>query len=185
MTSTDDKCQSKREALARIAQHEGQVARAGNADLSGEAIERYLGVLREALHSNGGYTKYSDPRVGYPRCCAFVYYCCLLAGFASPPKPIPEHRWTPGAVPAWRDWAVLPQNDPDFPPGDGQRKPPPGDIILFDRLLEDKDLDHIGVVVGVTRRVVVTAEENVRNKSDIFERPWGANTNGYIRLAGF
>jgi hypothetical protein len=184
MMSTDDKCQSKREALARIAKHEGQMALAGNEDLSGEAIEKYLGVFREAFNSNGGDTRYSDPRVGYPWCCAFVYYCCLQAGFTFPPKPILEHRWTLGAVPVWRDWAVLPQNDFYFPPGDCQRKPQPGDIILFDRLLEDKDLDHIGIVVDVTRRVVVTAEGNVRNKSGIFERPLGVNTNGYIRLAG-
>jgi hypothetical protein len=172
----------KRLALARIAEAEGRLALSGNEDLAGEAIEKYLAVFREAFNRNGGATDYTDRRVGYPWCCAFVYYCCLQAGFRFPPKPIPEHRWTLGAVPVWYDWAVLPANDFYFPADVGRRSPEAGDIILFSRLIEDKDLDHIGVVVAVTPTMLTTAEGNFHNRSGLFERPRAKNVHGYIRL---
>jgi hypothetical protein len=185
MMSKSTEYQVKRQALARIARHEGSLAVTGNAHLAGDAIEKYLAVFRDAFNSNGNYTKYTDRRIGYPWCCAFVYYCCLRAGFTFPPKPITEHRWTLGAVPAWYDWAILPQNNFYFAADDRQKTPQPGDIVLFDHLIEDRDLDHIGIIVAVKGSVVVTAEGNVYNKSGVFERPLGLKTNGYIRLAGF
>ncbi|MDY7011019.1 MAG: CHAP domain-containing protein [Planctomycetota bacterium] len=175
----------KRLALAHIARDEGGLALAGNMNLAGEAIEKYLAVFRAAFNENGGYTKYSDQSIGYPWCCAFVYYCCLQAGFTFPPKPIPEHRWTLGAVPVWYDWAILPENDFYFPAGNRRRTPEAGDIILFNRLIEDKDLDHIGIVVAVNPNGVTTAEGNFHNKSGLFERSLVENVNGYIRLAKF
>jgi len=181
----DNDYKRKRLALARIARDEGRLALAGDRNLAGAAIEKYLAVFREAFNSNGGYTKYSDHRVGYPWCCAFVYYCCLQAGFTFPPKPVPEHRWTLGAVPAWYDWAVLPQNGFYFAAGDPSRAPEPGDIILFDRLIEDKDLDHMGVVIAVASNKVTTAEGNFHNRSGVFERSLAEHINGYVRLTKF
>lgn len=183
--STEDRCQGKREALARIAREEGRLALEGNANLAGEAIEKYLAVFREAFNKNGGYTKYSDLRVGYPWCAAFVYYCCLRAGFTFPPKPVPEHRWTLGAAPAWYEWAILPENDFYFQTSDPNRNPQPGDIILFNRLIEDKELDHVGIVIDVAGNSLTTAEGNVYNKTGIFERSLENNVNGFIRLTRF
>ncbi len=185
MMTPDNRYKRKRHALARIARDEGRLALVGNENLAGEAIEKYLAVFREAFNRNGGYAKYSDLRIGYPWCCAFVYYCCLQAGFTFPPKPIPEHRWTLGAVPVWYDWAVLPQNDFYFPATNRRRTPEAGDIILFNRLIEDKDLDHIGIVVAVAADTVTTAEGNFQNRSGIFERPLTKNINGYIRLTQY
>jgi hypothetical protein len=181
----NDEYKRKRLALARIASEEGCLELSGNENLAGEAIEKYLAFFREALNRNGNYAKYSDPRIGYPWCCAFVYYCCLQAGFAFPPKPIPEHRWTLAAVPLWYDWAILPENDFYFPSSDRRRTPEAGDIVLFNRLIEDKDLDHIGIVVAVNTDTVTTAEGNFHNRSGVFQRPLAANINGYIRLNQF
>ena len=185
MTDPGDEYRRKRLALARIARDEGRLALAGSKNLAGEAIEKYLSVFREALNRNSGDVTYSDRRIGYPWCCAFVYYCCLQAGFTFPPKPIPDHRWTLAAVPAWCDWASLPQNDFYFPAGDRSETPEAGDIILFDRMIEDRNLDHMGVVVDVAAEVVTTAEGNFHNRSGVFERPLTRNINGYIRLTRF
>jgi hypothetical protein len=185
MIIQDNEYKRKRLALAHIARSEGSLCLSGNENLAGEAIEKYLAVFREAFNNNGCCTKYSDTRIGYPWCCAFVYYCCLHAGFTFPPKPITEHRWTLGAVPVWYDWAVLPENDFYFPAVDPQTTAESGDIILFNRLIEDKDLDHIGIVVDVSANIVTTAEGNFHNRSGVFKRPLGENINGYIRLTKF
>jgi hypothetical protein len=181
----DDEYRRKRIILARIASEEASLRLFGNKNLAGKAIEKYLVVFREAFDRNGNYTKYADTRVGYPWCCAFVYYCCLQAGFTFPPKPIPEHRWTLGAVPAWYDWAILPENHFYFPAGDRRKTPEAGDIILFNGLIEDKDLDHIGIVVAVNAETITTAEGNFHNRSGVFQRPLAENINGYIRLSKF
>ena len=175
----------KRFALARIAKEEGLLKLSGNENMAGEAIEKYLAVFREAFNRNGNYDKYSDTRIGYRWCCAFTYYCCLQAGFTSPPKPIPEHRWTLGAVPAWYDWAILPENDFYFPANDPRKIPEAGDIILFNRLIEDVDFDHIGIVVTINETTITTAEGNYHNQSGVFQRPLVDNINGYIRLNKF
>lgn len=172
----------KRLTLARIAEAEGQLTLRGNENMAGAAIEKYLAVFREAMNRNAGTTEYSDPSVGYRWCAAFVYYCCLQAGFTFPPKPIPGRGWTLAAAPAWYQWAILPENDFYFPHDDPRRTPEPGDIILFNRLMEDKDLDHVGIVVGVSPEALTTAEGNFHNRSRIFQRRRDRSVHGYVRL---
>ena len=185
MATSTDAYRKKRLELARIAGAEGRLALGGNENMAGEAIEKYLAVFREAFNRNGGYTKYDDKNVGYPWCCAFVYYCCRQAGFDFQAKPIPAHRWTFGAVSVWYDWAILPENGFYIQAGDGRRLPEAGDIVLFNRLIEDKDLDHMGIVVGVATDRITTAEGNVYNRAGIFGRPLGTHINGYVRLTRF
>jgi hypothetical protein len=60
-----------------------------------------------------------------------------------------------------------------------------GDIVLFDHLLEDRDLDHIGIIVATAADMMTTAEGNVHNRAGIFDRPPGPNIHGYIRLNGY
>lgn len=185
MTTTPDDCKAKRLALARIAESEGRLELAGDENMAGEAIEKYLAVFRDALNKNGECDTYSDRRVGYHWCSAFVYYCCLQAGFTFPPKPVPEHRWTLGAAPAWYQWAVMPENDFFFVANDPHRSPEPGDIVLFNRLIEDKDMDHVGIVISVSANTMTTAEGNFHNRSGVFERSLTENINGFIRLTRY
>ena len=91
---------AKRERLAEIAQREAERCLQGDANLAGPAIEHYLAVFRDALNLNCESDRYSDLRIGYSWCCAFVYYCCQEAGFRFPPKPVPTYRYTLAAVPA-------------------------------------------------------------------------------------
>jgi hypothetical protein len=163
--------------LAQVARREATLGLAGNAQMAGPAIERYLSVLREALNLNASTNKYSDPAVGFDWCGAFVYYCCLEAGFRFPPKPVPTYRYTLGAVPAWHHWAVT----SGFFHPTGSTPPSPGDIALFNRVYDDHPLDHIGIVLEVTADGVQTAEGNNANRTGIFSRPFEV-IEGFVRL---
>ncbi|WP_179228675.1 CHAP domain-containing protein [Leptolyngbya ohadii] len=171
----------KRKLLAQIAEKEGRLERLGNANKAGAEIEPYLGIFREAFNQIDRTTKWSDPSIGFDWCCAFVYYCCLRAGFAFPVQPIPN-RPTIGFVGLWREWASLPENRFYYRAHCPGFEPQPGDIVLFDRLLEPVALDHIGIVIGVRSNGLVTAEGNVYNRSGIFERSLNQQINGYVRL---
>lgn len=183
--SIDNAYRRKRLELARIAREEGSLALAGDENLAGPAIEKYLAVFREAFNKNGYYVKYSDTRIGYPWCCAFVYYCCLQAGFSFPAKPDSEFRYTLGAVRTWYEWATLPDTNFYFSVHDQDKVPEPGNIVLFDHLIENVDFDHIGIIVAVKANIIITAEGNFHNQSGIFERPQTDCIHGYIRLDKF
>ena len=166
-----------RNLLAEIARREGELGLAGNANKAGPAIEKYLGVLRDALNANAGTSLYSDVTVGFDWCGAFVYYCCLEAGFRFPPKPDPIYRYTLGAVPAWRNWAV---SDGFFHPV-GSIVPEAGDIALYNHVCSDQPLDHIGIVLEVTKDGILSAEGNVANRTEIVFREFSV-IDGYVRL---
>ncbi|HEY9643306.1 MAG TPA: CHAP domain-containing protein [Coleofasciculaceae cyanobacterium] len=175
----------KRALLAKIALQEGELKLRGNENKAGLEIEKYLNVFRDAFNNIENTTKYSNQAIGFQWCCAFAYYCCLQAGFSFPVKPIPSHRSTLGVVRVWYDWANLPENQFYHSANAPNFEPRAGDIILFDRLLENVELDHIGIVVNVASQRVVTAEGNVKNQSGIFAHPFDQQINGYIRLSKF
>jgi hypothetical protein len=166
-----------RRLLAEVAQREAAQERAGDANMAGPAIEPYLSVLREALNQNGSTTKYSDLATGFNWCCAFVYYCCLQAGFQFPPKPIPGYRYTLGAVPAWHHWAI---SEGFFHPTT-TTEPQVGDIALYNQVFDGQPLDHIGIVVGTVPGGVLTAEGNNSNRTGVFSNAFSA-IEGYVRL---
>jgi len=166
-----------RQRLAQIARQEAEVGRCGGANGAGSEIERYLGVFREALNLNCETTRYSDPSVGYDWCCAFVYYCCLQAGFRFLPKPEPAYHFTLAAVPAWHHWAVA---GGFFHPAETAR-PEPGDIVLFNHVAAGEQFDHVGIAIEVSADFVRCAEGNVANRTGLFERPFSC-VAGYVRL---
>jgi hypothetical protein len=169
--------------LAQIAYQEGSLQRQGDENKAGEAIEPYLSVFRAVFNTIDRTTKHSDKTIGFDWCCAFVYYCCLQAGFSPPIQPFPDRRSTLGFVSLWYEWANLPENQFYYSAERSDFNPETGDIVLFDRLLENVVLDHIGIVVEVRSREILTAEGNVNNRSGIFNRPLDQHINGFIRLA--
>lgn len=171
----------KRLRLASIAHAEAEFEPAGDANQAGPQIEKYLSPFREIMNLRADALRYSDLSIGYPWCAAFVYYCCLQAGFRIPPEPSECLCGSFAAVSTWREWASLPRNDLLLPPG---TVPALGDIVLFDRLLEETPLDHMGVVVGVGAGSMTTAEGNVRNRAGLFTRWLDSHINSYVRLAG-
>jgi hypothetical protein len=167
---------SLRKKLAQIAESEAKLKNRGNAEMAGPDIEHYLSVFRDALNKNGATNKYSDTSVGYHWCGAFVYYCCLKAGYNIPPKPISSFRYTLAAVPAWHHWA--------FAEGifhESQENGEIGDIVLFNYVYENKPLDHIGIVIEVYSDSISSAEGNNNNQTGLFQRSFD-NIAGFIKL---
>lgn len=76
--------EEKRALLAKVALQEGQLKLRGDENKAGLEIEKYLNVFRNAFNRIDSTTKYSDKTIGFDWCCAFVYYCCLQAGFSFP-----------------------------------------------------------------------------------------------------
>jgi len=166
-----------RRKLASIARQEAELQLRGNANRAGSAIERYLSVFREALNLNCETTRYSDLNTGYRWCCAFVYYCCLQAGFRFPPKPELDYRYTLAAVPAWHHWAMT---DGFLLPADSAT-PEAGDIVPFNCVDVGQPLDHIGIALEITPAFVLCAEGGNENRTGLFERPFTCIA-GYVRL---
>ena len=171
----------KRLRLASIARAEAELEPAGNANQAGPEIEKYVSLFRETMNHRAGTQDYSNLSVGYAWCGAFAYYCCLKAGFRIKPEPSEHVNGSLAAVSTWHDWASLPQRRLFLAPGG---VPAAGDIVLFDRLLEEKPLDHLGVVLGVGPDSITTAEGNVHNRSGVFTRRLDDHINSYVRLAG-
>ena len=56
------------------------------------------------------------------------------------------------------------------------------DIVLFDRVFNDTDHDHIGIVLENYDDYIITAEGNVENVSRILERKKNSHIRAYIRI---
>lgn len=57
-------------------------------------------------------------------------------------------------------------------------------IVLFDRVFENKEHDHIGIILDVRGHTLITAEGNVRgrNISGIVQHPMDEHIRAYIRI---
>ncbi len=120
-------------------------------------------------------------------CAAFVYHCCLTAGFTLPIRP-PHTSCRLAAVTAWLEWGT--DNGFCFSPKDGFN-PEPGDIIIYNNILP-KDLkppdsswsDHIGIVLTGEGNRLIVAEGNVdnRNCSGIIERAFDDTIGCFLRI---
>lgn len=166
-----------RNKLSLIAKKEGLLRLHGNENFAGEEIEKYLSTLREAMNKNGNYQKYSDLNVGYHWCGAFVYYCCKEAGFNIPEKP--GTRYTFAAVKTWHEWSVI----NGFYYNSDEVKPSPGDIVIFDKIMSDLEMDHVGIIIEVQDNNLITSEGNFFNKSGTFTREINNQIKGYIRIS--
>ena len=115
-------------------------------------------------------------------CAAFVYYCCMEAGFRFPCRPEGRVSCSLAGCVAWEEFA---RNDPQLtylPPDNCQ--PEPGDIVLFERVFDGNEHDHIGIVLDNRGDRLLTAEGNEgdTNTSTIRERLLDGHIRGYVRL---
>ena len=114
-------------------------------------------------------------------CAAFVYYCCREAGFEIPIRPDECKTCHLAGCIAWEELA---EGDPriTYHKGGEGFAPDAGDIVLYDRVFENKEHDHIGIVMENRGDTILAAEGNINNKSGIIERPKDAHIRGYIRI---
>ena len=73
-------------------------------------------------------------------------------------------------------------------PGIGYHKPgggfipEAGDIVLYDRVFENREHDHIGIVIEDRGNRILAAEGNASNRSGLILRPLDGHIRGFIRI---
>lgn len=114
-------------------------------------------------------------------CAAFVYHCCRLAGYEIPYSPEECVSCSLAGCGGWDEFA---QGDSriGYHRGTDAFSPARGDIVLFDRLLSDREHDHIGIVLGTSETQLLTAEGCVENRSQLMTRSRIDRIRAFIRL---
>lgn len=115
-------------------------------------------------------------------CAAFVYHCCMEAGFVLPMRhPLVSCRFP--AVKAWLDWARLPETGFFHGVDDVSFMPGRGDLVVYDGLLSDGPHDHIGIVLSCNGGTMLVAEGNGdANRSIVVRRSRREKVSGFIRI---
>lgn len=165
----------KKKKLAQLARKEGLLNLKGDIKKAGPEIEKFLSPFRKELGKSD--PRFLDIRFGADWCAAFVYYLVVKAGYNLGIKPFQNKRGTFGLVGIWFEWSVSEGKFRDI-----LYEPEPGDLILYDRIVSDSELDHIGIVLENKNSYLITAEGNVNNMTGIFKREKNNNIRGYIRL---
>ena len=114
-------------------------------------------------------------------CAAFVYYCCVKAGFKIPIRPS-ECSCNLAGCKAWEELAIATADIIYSVASSDEFTPSPGDIVLFDKVFIDKEHDHIGIVVENKSASIIVAEGNINNVSGVIERKKDSHIRAYIRL---
>lgn len=114
-------------------------------------------------------------------CAAFVYYCCVEAGFDIPIRPGECKSCHLAGCIAWEELAM---GDPriEYHKEREDFAPEPGDIVLYDRVFENREHDHIGIIIERLENAILVAEGNVDNRSVMTERPVDEHIRAYIRI---
>ncbi len=127
------------------------------------------------------FSKWSVDEANGLWCAAFVYHCVILAGFKIPVRPKESSCSLAGCV-AWEEWAQADNRIECHSGNDDVFEPAAGDIVLFDRVFNNTDHDHIGIVLEDYDDYIITAEGNVENVSRILERKKDSHIRAYIRI---
>ena len=114
-------------------------------------------------------------------CAAFVYYCCVKAGFEIPIRPNECRTCHLAGCIAWEEFAVG-DSGIEYHKGGEEYAAEPGDIVLYDRVFENREHDHIGIIVKKCEESILAAEGNVNNRSEIIERQIDGHIRAYIRI---
>ena len=116
-------------------------------------------------------------------CAAFVYYCCVEAGFQIPYSPEECVTCSLAGCGGWEEYA-LGDSRIEYHKVEETFVPEPGDIVLYDRVFCDREHDHIGILLEVKENSIVAAEGNIldSNRSGIVERPVDEHIRAYIRI---
>lgn len=116
-------------------------------------------------------------------CAAFVYYCCIEAGFIIPYSPDECVTCSLAGCGGWEEYAIGDSRIEYHRHGHPFR-PEAGDIVLFDRVFMDQEHDHIGIILEVRDGELITAEGNTLhdNISGIMRRPIDGHIRAYIRI---
>lgn len=114
-------------------------------------------------------------------CAAFVYYCCREAGFEFPIRPDECRTCHLAGCIAWEEFAA---GDPriEYHKGGEDFIPEAGDIVIYDKVFENREHDHMGIVLEKREDKILAAEGNLDNRSGVIERPVDRHIRAYIRI---
>lgn len=120
-------------------------------------------------------------------CAAFVYYCCVEAGFHIPVRPKECISCNLAGCGAWEEFALGDERMEYHPGNEDNFSPEPGDIVIYDRVFIDCEHDHIGIVLENKKDSIITAEGNTYNDniSRILERDKDEHIRAYIRIPNY
>ena len=115
-------------------------------------------------------------------CAAFVYYCCVAAGFGIPYSPDECVTCSLAGCGGWEEFAVGNgeigyHRERDF-------RAEAGDIVLYDNVFIGREHDHMGIVLAADDDSVTAAEGNVgkTNTSGIVTRKRDGHIRAFIRI---
>ena len=114
-------------------------------------------------------------------CAAFVHYCCKEAGFGIPYRPAGCKTCHLAGCLGWEEFAVSDQRIAYHKGAEGFI-PEAGDIVLYDRVFENKEHDHMGIILEKRAHTILAAEGNINNVSETIERPIDGHIRAYIRI---
>ena len=114
-------------------------------------------------------------------CAAFVYYCCREAGFDLPIRPDECRSCHLAGCIAWEEWAIG-DDRIGYHKGTDTFVPETGDIVLYDRVFNNQEHDHIGIVLRNPGNTIIVAEGNKDNISQVVERPIDGHIRAFIRI---
>ena len=114
-------------------------------------------------------------------CAAFVYYCCTEAGFDFPYSPKECKTCHLAGCLGWEEFAIGDQRI-KYHKGADSFVPEAGDIVIYDRVFENNEHDHIGIVLEKRECTILAAEGNVNNRSGIVKRPIDEHIRAFIRI---
>ncbi|MBR4372715.1 MAG: hypothetical protein IKS92_16825, partial [Victivallales bacterium] len=57
-----------------------------------------------------------------------------------------------------------------------------GDIVIYDRVFNNHEHDHMGIILQKQENTILVAEGNIHNMSGIIERPIDEHIRAYIRI---
>ncbi|WP_075883556.1 CHAP domain-containing protein [Candidatus Protochlamydia sp. W-9] len=173
---------NRKQLLCEIARREGELGLREFSHKAGPQIEKYLAVFRQPIYEISQQACFLDLTQGYDWCCAFVYWCCQQAGYEIPIRASLDSRYTLAAVGHWIEYA---RNQKIWRDREKIKYlPQAGDLVIFDKLLSQNPLDHIGIVLSydLKKKFIETAEGNVNKATGIFKRPTNETIKGYICL---
>ncbi len=116
-------------------------------------------------------------------CAAFVYYCCVEAGFDFPYRPKECVTCHLAGCVAWEEFAIGDRRI-EYHKATEAFVPEAGDIVLYDRVFNHQAHDHMGIVLRKQEHSILAAEGNFHNQSGLIERPLDEHIRAYIRLPG-
>lgn len=161
--------------------------------------QKLASVAREkALKPFHGYIEGKESNIGplikyFPKwnlqdadklwCAAFVYYCCIEAGFVIPYYPKECVTCHLAGCIGWEEYAIG-DSRIEYHKPEEDFLPEAGDIVLYDRVFIGQEHDHMGIILEARDGEIITAEGNTfhDNISSVLHRPIDEHIRAYIRI---